>query len=158
MPEGGKMTIETRNVTTTKPNFDLPPGAYVMLAISDTGIGMDPETQSHIFEPFFTTKESGKGTGLGLATVYGIVKQGGGAITVYSERGRGTTFRIYLPRVDQPIEEERSEQPAAESLLGSETVLVVEDDAEVRKLICEILNAKGYHVLESTRGEEAIQI
>jgi signal transduction histidine kinase len=158
MPEGGKVTIETANVSLNTPQVDLTPGPHVMLAVSDTGIGMDAETQSHIFEPFFTTKEAGKGTGLGLATVYGIVKQCAGAITVYSEPGRGTAFRVYLPRVDQPIEEVRSRPESLGSLNGSETVLVVEDDAEVRRLICEILRAKGYHILESTKGEEAIQI
>jgi signal transduction histidine kinase len=159
MPEGGKLTIETSNVTLSKPFIDLPPGPYVMLAISDSGIGMDAETQSHIFEPFFTTKEAGKGTGLGLATVYGIVRQCAGGINVYSEPGRGTTFRIYLPRIDQPLEETAGQPDAVGSLLnGSETVLVVEDDTEVRRLICEILRAKGYRVLESAKGDEAIRL
>ena len=158
MPEGGKLTIETSNLNLNTPQVDLAPGPHVLLAVSDTGIGMDAETQSHIFEPFFTTKEAGKGTGLGLATVYGIVKQCVGAITVYSEPGRGTTFRIYLPRVDQALEDVGQQPQAVSSLDGSENVLVVEDDGEVRRLICEILRAKGYNVLESTNGEEAIRI
>jgi CheY-like chemotaxis protein len=158
MPEGGKLTIETSNVDQTPAHVDVTPGPHVLLAVSDTGIGMDAETQSHIFEPFFTTKEAGKGTGLGLATVYGIVKQCGGAIAAYSEPGRGTTFRVYLPRADQPIEETGRQADPRTSMNGTETVLVVEDDGEVRKLICEILRAKGYQVLESTKGDEAIAI
>lgn len=158
MPDGGKLTIETGNVTLRAAQFDLAAGPYVRLAISDTGIGMDAETQSQIFEPFFTTKDAGKGTGLGLATVYGIVKQSAGSIHVYSEPGRGTTFRIYLPRVDQPLAEVTPAPETAASLNGWETVLVVEDDPEVRRLICEVLRARGYQVLESTKGEEAIRI
>jgi CheY-like chemotaxis protein len=158
MPDGGKLTVETANLTLSTPQVDLDPGAYVRLAISDTGIGMDAETQSHIFEPFFTTKEAAKGTGLGLATVYGIVKQSAGSIGVYSEPGRGTTFRIYLPRVDQPLEEMTRQAEPAHAMNGSEAVLIVEDDAEVRQLICQILRARGYQVLESTKGEEAIRI
>src|SRR5438477_5750179 len=156
MPQGGRLTIETANVTLDEDyarlHAPLKSGEYVMLAISDTGIGMDAETQTHIFEPFFTTKESGKGTGLGLATAYGIVKQSGGGIRLYSEPGQGTTFRIYMPRVDQPLEAVAAEPASVQSAAGSETVLVVEDDAEVRKLICEILQARGYRVLESRRG------
>jgi CheY-like chemotaxis protein len=158
MPEGGKLTIETSNVNLNTSQVDLTPGPHVLLAVTDTGVGMDPETQTHIFEPFYTTKEAGKGTGLGLATVYGIVKQCGGAISVYSEPGRGTTFRIYLPRVDQPIEEVAPPPETVHSLHGSETVLVVEDDAEVRRLICEILRTRGYQVLVSTKGDEALQL
>ena len=157
MPDGGKLVIETSNISLGVPQADLKAGPYVLLAISDTGVGMDPETQSHVFEPFFTTKEVGKGTGLGLATAYGIVKQSGGGIRVYSEKGRGTTFRIYLPRVDQPLEQEASAPMSAGSNNGSETVLVVEDDAEVRKLICEILRGHGYRVLETRTGDEAVQ-
>jgi signal transduction histidine kinase len=158
MADGGKLTIETANVTFLKPQVSLPAGPYVMLAISDTGTGMDAEAQSHVFEPFFTTKEAGKGTGLGLATAYGIIHQSGGSITFYSEPGQGTTFKIYLPRVDQPLEETAAESVAVESLNGSETVLVVEDDGEVRRLICGILRGKGYRVLESTKGDEAIAL
>jgi two-component system, cell cycle sensor histidine kinase and response regulator CckA len=158
MPEGGKLLIETGNMSMAAPQLDLKAGPYVRLAITDTGIGMDAETQSHIFEPFFTTKEPGKGTGLGLATVYGIVKQSAGSINVYSEPGRGTTFRVYLPRVDEQTEVVALEPEAPQSLEGRETVLVVEDDPEVRRLIGEILRARGYHVIESTKGEEAIRM
>ncbi len=162
MPGGGKLIIETVNVkvdqTYAGSNVDLKPGAYVLLAISDTGMGMDSETTTHLFEPFFTTKAPGKGTGLGLATAYGIVKQSGGAISIYSEPGRGTTVKIYLPAADAKPLVETVEQPAPASLRGTETILVVEDEARVRKLICEVLTARGYHVLEAVRGEEAIRI
>ena len=158
MPDGGKLTIETSNVSLQTQQPDLKPGPHVLMAISDTGIGMTPETQSHIFEPFFTTKESGKGTGLGLATAYGIVKQSNGGIRVYSEPGQGTTFRIYLPRVDQPLEAAAAEPITVHSMNGTETVLVVEDDPEVRKLICEILRGRGYRVLETRTGDEAVQV
>ena len=158
MPDGGKLTIETANVDLTAPHADLKAGAHVLLAISDTGIGMDKETQSHVFEPFFTTKESGKGTGLGLAIAYGIVKQSGGSIQLYSERGQGTTFRIYLPRVDRPVAETPAERVSIQSINGTETVLVVEDDPEVRKLICQVLRSRGYRVLETRSGDEAIQL
>ena len=161
MPGGGKLIIETSNAqvdrTLAAPNFDLPPGAYVVLAISDTGMGMDPETVGHLFEPFFTTKAPGKGTGLGLATAYGIVKQSGGAISVYSEPGRGTTLKIYLPSAEANAAEAAAQAPAA-ALRGSETILVLEDEARVRKLICEVLAARGYRVLEAVRGEEAIRL
>jgi two-component system, cell cycle sensor histidine kinase and response regulator CckA len=158
MPDGGKLTIETANVTWTEPQYGLPAGPYVMLAISDTGIGMDADTRSHIFEPFFTTKEAGKGTGLGLATAYGIIRQSGGSIWLYSEPGQGTTFKVYLPRTDEPLETAVPEVSRITSMNGSETVLVVEDDPEVRRLICEILRSRGYRVLEGANGEQAFEL
>jgi signal transduction histidine kinase/ActR/RegA family two-component response regulator len=162
MPGGGKLIIETANAqvdqTYAGPNVDLKPGSYVVLAISDTGMGMDPETVTHLFEPFFTTKAPGKGTGLGLATAYGIVKQSGGAISVYSEPGRGTTVKIYLPSAEAKLAAEAAEQEPAAALRGSETILVLEDEARVRKLVCEVLAGRGYHVLEAVRGEEAIRM
>jgi two-component system cell cycle sensor histidine kinase/response regulator CckA len=126
-----------------------------MLAVSDSGIGMSPETVAHIFEPFYTTKESGQGTGLGLSTVYGIVKQSGGYIWVYSEPGKGTTFKVYLPRVAEQVEAkpERLELPAAGQ--GSETILLVEDEEAVRELASRILSAKGYSVVAATSAREA---
>jgi len=133
------------------------PGPYVMLSIADTGHGMDRETQSRIFEPFFTTKEKGKGTGLGLSTVYGIIKQSGGYVFAQSEVGRGTTFRIYLPRVEDSAEP--CSAPASQAASGgSETVLLVEDEESVRQLVRETLQAKGYQVLEAENGEAALLI
>ena len=138
--------------------MSLQPGAYVMLAISDNGCGMDQETLSQIFEPFFTTKEPTKGTGLGLSTVYGIVKQSGGSIFVYSEPGTGTSFKIYLPRIEQPVTSRRQIRVEVESPRGSETVLVVEDDEVVRKLIYDALRKYGYEVLEAANGAEALLV
>ena len=133
------------------------PGDYVMLSVSDTGMGMDKETQSRIFEPFFTTKEKGKGTGLGLSTVYGIVKQSGGYVMVQSEEGRGTTFHIYLPRVEGVAE--RHPVPVAHTALGgTETVLLVEDEESVRQLVRETLAAKGYRVVEADNGESGVAV
>ncbi|HZR29875.1 MAG TPA: PAS domain S-box protein [Terriglobales bacterium] len=151
MPNGGRLTLETANRdlddSYAREHMSAIPGHYVMLAVSDTGIGMEPEVQAHIFEPFFTTKEQGKGTGLGLSMVYGIVKQSGGYIWVYSEPGRGTAFKIYLPRVDEPIDLMQSSRVPAEAVKGHETILLVEDDRGVRELTRAVLAASGYSVL-----------
>ncbi len=133
-------------------------GKYVMVAVSDTGCGMDQETQAHIFEPFFTTKEKGRGTGLGLATVYGIVKQSGGFIWVYSEPGRGSTFKIYFPRVEEAVPTAEPAKVRTKPAKGSETVLVVEDEKGVRSLVCETLKSEGYKVLEAEGAEQALEI
>lgn len=162
MPDGGQMTLETANAVLDEnyvsSHLDARPGDYVMLSVADSGCGMNKETLARIFEPFFTTKEVGKGTGLGLASVYGIVKQSGGNIWVYSEEGKGTTFRIYLPRASEPLQ--KLPKPAAGIELpgGSETILLAEDDDRVRRLALQILEAQGYQVLEASNGEEAIQL
>ena len=162
MPGGGTITIETAKVILDETYVADQPlvtaGDYVMVAISDTGTGMDAETQTRVFEPFFTTKERGKGTGLGLATVYGIVKQSGGYIWVYSEVGIGTTFKVYLPRVAGPAEPLGAVPAPSGSLQGSETILVVEDQEEVRTLIRKILEARGYRVLAAADGASALQL
>ena len=159
MPKGGRLTIETRNVTIGKSTRQTPagvkPGAYVLLAVRDTGHGMDEETQSHLFEPFFTTKEKGKGTGLGLSTVYGIVKQNGGSIVVESQKDQGATFKIYLPLVDQGPSGAPG-APDAEPVHGRETILLVEDEPAVRGLVHETLRLHGYTVLEARHGIEAL--
>jgi PAS domain S-box-containing protein len=164
MPSGGKLTIETSNVTLdddyARLHSPVRPGDYVMVAVSDTGAGMDAETQSHIFEPFFTTKGT-KGTGLGLSTVYGIVKQSGGYIWVYSEMGRGTTFKIYLPRVASTGEAVAQFAPAPEHRKvepGTETILLVEDEANLRYLARQYLEKQGYKVIEAADGAVAMQI
>ncbi|HKM82019.1 MAG TPA: PAS domain S-box protein [Candidatus Acidoferrum sp.] len=162
MPNGGKLVIETKNAdldqTYTASHPLMKPGAYVQLTVSDSGCGMDAETQSHIFEPFFTTKDKGKGTGLGLATVYGIVKQSGGFIWVYSEVGKGTSFKIYIPRVDQAEEHSGAPKPTAEVPTGTETVLLTEDEQDVREIAREFLESGGYKVVEAKDASEAIEL
>jgi PAS domain S-box-containing protein len=160
MPKGGRLTIETTNVTIGKEaSLDavgVAPGSYVMLAVRDNGHGMDAETRSHLFEPFFTTKEKGKGTGLGLSTVYGIVKQSGGSIIVESAPDRGTTFRIYFPRVEHEVSEPTGIVEAIDPAHGRETILLVEDEPAVRGLVHETLRLHGYKVLEARHGIEAL--
>jgi PAS domain S-box-containing protein len=162
MPSGGRLTIETVNAELdqayARSHISVQPGPYVLLAVTDTGSGMDSKVLRHIFEPFFTTKEQGKGTGLGLSTVYGIVKQSGGNIWVYSEPGLGTTFKIYLPRVSQPITEIERPLAEVESFHGAETVLVVEDEDTVRRLAVETLARQGYQVLEAKNPGEALTV
>src|SRR5438093_1601653 len=163
MPQGGRLTIETANnverTTADSRGASLKePATYAMLAVSDTGCGMDAQTQARIFEPFFTTKEVGKGTGLGLSTVYGIVEQSGGRIDVASELGRGTTFKIYLPRVDDAVAERGGDKVSASQPCGTETVLIVEDEPGVRALARDTLQRRGYSVLEARHGIEALVI
>jgi two-component system, cell cycle sensor histidine kinase and response regulator CckA len=162
MPSGGKLTIETRNAALddryVQAHLGTSAGSSIMLAISDTGAGMDAEVQSHLFEPFFTTKAVGKGTGLGLATCYGIIRQHDGTIEVYSEVGHGTTFKIYLPRVDQQPEEAAPRDDVNGLPGGIETVLVVEDEMSVRALAARVLRMRGYTVLEAANGDEALRL
>jgi signal transduction histidine kinase/ActR/RegA family two-component response regulator len=162
MPGGGKLTIETANVELDESyaheHAGVCAGQYVMLAVSDTGTGMDTETLSHIFEPFFTTKEVGKGSGMGLATVYGIVQQSGGHVCVYSEMGRGSTFKVYLPRVEESAGHSARMQHSEPAICGSETVLVAEDDLHVRNLTVAVLKACGYSVLELENPSEAERV
>jgi two-component system cell cycle sensor histidine kinase/response regulator CckA len=160
MPDGGRVTIASGNVAFDEPyaleHFDVTPGAYVMLAVSDTGTGMDRETRAHIFEPFFTTKQPGKGTGLGLATIYGIVRQAGGHIWLYSEPGQGSTFKLYLPRVDAPAADEAL--PAAGSPASRGAVLVVEDEPAVRDMTIQLLKRAGWTVVAVASGNEALTL
>jgi two-component system cell cycle sensor histidine kinase/response regulator CckA len=162
MPNGGRLLIETSNAELDRAYSNsrpiVKPGSYVLLAVTDSGTGMDAETQAHIFEPFFTTKEQGKGTGLGLSTVYGVVKQSGGFIWVYSELGKGTSFKIYLPRVDQPVEKDGPPQQFAEAPRGTETVLLAEDEQDVREVAREFLESAGYVVIEARDGAEALRV
>jgi len=162
MPHGGKLILETSEAELdeeyARRHTPCVPGRYVVLTVTDTGSGMDRETKAHIFEPFFTTKERGKGTGLGLATVYGIVKQSGGYVWVESEPGRGTAFKIYLPRIEQPLRQDHAGDLTAEVCNGSESVLVVEDEESVRTLICSILEQNGYTVLEAESPARALEI
>jgi two-component system, cell cycle sensor histidine kinase and response regulator CckA len=162
MPSGGKLIIETANVELDeayiRKHVAVTPGHYVMLAVSDTGVGMTKEVKDRVFEPFFTTKEKGRGTGLGLSTVYGIVKQSGGNIWIYSELGRGTTFKIYFPRVNDPLEEVEEKVMRQALPRGRETILVVEDEEVVRRLAVEILMGQGYRVLEASNGVDTLNI
>jgi PAS domain S-box-containing protein len=158
MPGGGKLVIETANVDledeSSAMKVGVKPGSYVMLAVSDTGVGMDPDTRSRLFEPFFTTKRPGQGSGLGLATVYGIVKQSDGHVTVYSQVGAGTIFEIYFPRVAES--EEKVHGGRRREQMGSETILLVDDEEGVRKLVYAILQAHGYNVIEASNGQVAL--
>jgi two-component system, cell cycle sensor histidine kinase and response regulator CckA len=162
MPKGGKVVIETASTeldeTRASPHTGLRPGAYVKLSVSDTGGGMNEETSSHIFEPFFTTKEPGKGTGLGLSTVYGIVKQSGGYITVETVVGKGTTFHIYLPLIRTAVEESVVTPPSPAKQCGGETILIVEDESTLRRLLCLSLERQGYRVHSARDGAEGIEI
>jgi len=162
MPNGGNLIIETASVDLElgieSRSLDLPPGTYVMLIVSDTGMGMDPEVRSHIFEPFFTTKGPTQGTGLGLSTVYGIINQSGGQIVVESEIGRGTSFKIYLPRFDESFEPAQVAAPILNSSTGDETILLVEDEEAVRRLTMQILKAAGYETITASNAEEATMV
>jgi signal transduction histidine kinase/ActR/RegA family two-component response regulator len=162
MPGGGHLSMQTANISMNETEAakrpPVIPGRYILLSVSDTGHGMDEATKTHIFEPFFTTKEIGKGTGLGLATVYGIVKQSGGFIWVESSPGRGTTFEIYLPQVAGQAAIAETEEKTSPTPPGSETILVVEDEAGVRELACQFLRVKGYRVLEAAGGIDALEV
>jgi CheY-like chemotaxis protein len=160
MPQGGKLTLDLANVELdedfARGHLRVAPGPYVRLAISDTGVGMDKETLNRIFEPFFTTKEQGKGTGLGLATVYGIVNQSGGSILVYSEPGWGTTFKIYLPHIEEVSKPSPVSLPSVRTSRRGETILLVEDEPGVRNLVRDTLKEDGYIVLEAANSAEAL--
>jgi PAS domain S-box-containing protein len=162
MPNGGKLIVETANATLheeyARLHEDVKPGDHVMIAITDTGSGMTDEVKARLFEPFFTTKPQGQGTGLGLATCYGVVKQSGGHISVYSELNRGTTFKVYLPRISEPASVVATAPIPAADLGGKETILLVEDDHAVRGLNARLLRAKGYTVIEAANGQEALRV
>jgi CheY-like chemotaxis protein len=162
LPDGGKLTIETANAylddNRALQQVKLDPGDYILVSVSDTGTGMDEETQKHIFEPFYTTKEIGKGTGLGLSTAYGIVQQSGGAIEVFSELGRGTTFKIYLPRCAEDTDKNEAAGDTEQQLIGSETILLTEDEEMIRNLVREALEMNGYKVLEAKDGRSALAL
>lgn len=163
MPGGGTLTMQTANVDLdadyVAQHGESTPGPHVMLAVSDTGHGMDADTLSHVFEPFFTTKPVGTGTGLGLATVYGIVKQSGGSIWIYSEPGEGTTFKVYLPREQAAVEaDEPAPRPAAAVADGTETILVAEDEPSLRALSARILEKYGYEVIAAESAPDALRI
>jgi two-component system cell cycle sensor histidine kinase/response regulator CckA len=162
MPAGGIILIETDNVTldrtARRKHPEIREGKFIRLSITDSGIGIDRETQAHIFEPFFTTKKEGEGTGLGLATVYGIVKQSNGFIWVYSEPNQGTTFKVYLPRCESEVPGEVADAAMQMNLIGNETVLVVEDEIDVRQLVCETLEMMNYKVIEASNGPEALEV
>jgi len=162
MPNGGKLTLETANVSFDEDSVvrypELKPGAYVMLAITDTGRGMSEQVKARAFEPFFTTKDVGQGTGLGLSTCYGIIKQSGGHISVYSEPGRGTTFKIYLPQVEPPTKIPIQHLDSPELPRGTETILLVEDDPALREMAATLLRRLGYTVLAAANGIEALSL
>ena len=162
MPKGGSITVETAKMdlrgSMVAQHRTMPPGIYAMLAVSDTGCGMDVETQSRIFDPFFTTKEPGQGTGLGLATVYGIVKQSGGYILVYSEVGHGTTFKLFFPHAEETEFSSTLTASTSGSGIGSETILLVEDDDQVRRVVGMMLQSRGYTVLEAVHGQAALEL
>src|SRR5262249_49957651 len=162
MPQGGHLRLETANVALgindLRPDSDMHPGDYVMLAVSDTGVGMSAQTKAHLFEPFYTTKDRGRGTGLGLSTVYGIIKQCGGHITVSSEVDRGTMFSIYLPMAEQAAEVGDEARTPIVISGGSETILVVEDDPSVLRLTAEALQRRGYRVLTANGWLEALDL
>jgi PAS domain S-box-containing protein len=162
MPRGGRLALEAANADLdeayARDHISVRPGRYVMFSVSDTGHGMDRDTQARVFEPFFTTKKLGKGTGLGLSTVYGIVKQSGGYIWIYSELGQGTTFKVYLPRVDEAPEARDAQEPEPVSARGDETILLVEDEQGVRELVADLLSAVGYTVLEAELPEKALEL
>jgi two-component system cell cycle sensor histidine kinase/response regulator CckA len=163
MPHGGTLTIETSNMVmddafVRRYPYPVKPGQYVCLKVTDSGIGMSAETRARAFEPFFTTKEKGKGTGLGLSTVYGVVKQSGGYIDIESTLGKGTTFKIYLPRVDEPLQVERPAFDVAASFDGTETILIAEDETSLRTLTRDALELCGYKVMAAANGVEALEL